>query len=90
MKASVKLRLDVAMLKYWKNFVVGLSLIPKMRIMTLLKVNCEIDSVVASKNEIFLLNLASFIGNSGTSFPANMAFQHLTICLRTLSLKIGF
>ena len=87
MKAIVRLKLDVAMLKYWKNLVVGLSLIPKIRKMTLLKVNCEIDSVVASKNETFLLNFSSSFGNFGISFPENIAFQHLTICLRTLSLQ---
>ena len=57
-----------------------------MRKITLLRVNCEIDSVVASKNDTFLLNLSSSGGKSGNSLPANIAFQHLTMCLLTLSL----
>ena len=90
MKAIVRLKLEVAILKYWKNLAVGLSLTPNILKMILLKVNWEIDSVVASKNETFLLNFSSLFGKSGMSFPANMAFQHVTICLRTLSLKIEF
>ena len=90
MKAKVRLKLEVAMLKYWKNCVTKLSLIPKMRKMILLRVNCEIDSVVVSKNDTFLLNFSSSGGKSGNSFPANIAFQHLAMCLLILSLKRGF
>ena len=87
MKARVKLKLEVKILNNWKNMVIGISLTPKILMIILLRVNCDIDSVVASIKETLFINVSSFCGIFGMSFPANIAFQHVTVCLRTLYLK---
>ena len=54
--------------------------------MMLPRVNWEIDSVEASMNATFLLNLLSLVGSEGISFPLTIVFQDVTICFLALPL----
>ena len=53
MKEIVRLNMELARLKSWKNLVVKLSLTPKVLIMMSPIVNWAIELVVASKNKTF-------------------------------------
>ena len=86
--ARAKLRDDVVRAKYCKPFEVGSSLIPKILMIMLPRVNWEIDSVEASVNATFLFNLSSLVGSEGISFPLTIVFQDMTICFLALPLEI--
>ena len=76
-KETVRLRREVVRLKYWKNFVQKSLLTPNIRRIIHDRLNCEIDSVIASKNETCFLKFSVFVGSSGISSPSTRALQLL-------------
>ena len=87
MNATLRLRREVDKLKYWKNFVFSSLLTPKIRRRMQDKVNWDNDSVVASKNDTFLLKTLDG-GSSGMFSPLSKALQDLLTKFLTFVLKL--